>query len=561
MTIHSIRWKLSLSFAGIALLTTLALGVALLVPLRAYYQKHELAYLKGNAESIAAGLTPLFEMGAPEPEALSLHIRFLSFLSQVRVRLEDLQGNQLADSGSPQLGNALQMAAVPGVTTAFMGENIQAGGETGFVSGDLVMRIRQSPTGVMYEKVIVPEEGTPGTPAPMFPPIPAGSGVRPPQEGVRFYSTVVEGVAESAVPAEPSLVSVVPLSNTMYGFELFERAADPTARSEQVYRQPVMSQDGDQLAWVELSEGPAYGREIVTNVARGWALASLVAVLVAASAGWWISHRMSAPVVALTSVTRRMAAGELSARADLTQHDEYGALGRAFNEMAGRVEATISTLRRFAADAAHELHTPLTALRTNLELAQTTPDPKAYLTRAVEQVQRLEHLTRDLLDLSRIEGGSPELAIGPVDLKTLVERTSEPYAAQAEQAGVDFRLSLPDEEAVVRGHENLLAQAICNLLDNAVKFTPASGWVAAGVAVMEGRAVVWVEDSGIGVDPEDIPALFQRFHRGRNASGYPGSGLGLSIVKAVAEAHGGDVLVESAEGRTRFSLCLPSAEV
>lgn len=560
MKYNSIRWKLSLSFAGIALLTALALGLALLAPMRAYYRDQERAYLEGNAVSIALGLAPLYGNDQARPEDLEAHIRFLSFLAQARVRLVDMQEKLIADSGSPNLAGMVKMAALGG------GDPQMA------VSGtsDLLVRI-ESDISLPGEDPFFGQVGASEVAPVPVPPIRAQGGAVEQSEvqaeggGLRFFYSRREpdgGEVAYGVTSLPdrTLISVVPVSKTMYGFELFNGDVPRAVRSDQVLRVQVFGMNGTQVGWVELSEGPAYGRQIVDTVARGWALASLLAVIVAATAGWWISRRMSAPVTALTGVTRRMAGGDLSARANITQADEYGVLGRVFNEMAGRVEGTVLTLRRFAADAAHELHTPLTALRTNLELAQTTDDPREYLARVAEQVARLEHLTSELLDLSRIEGGSPEPEAVHLDLAQHVAHICEPFAAQAEQAGIDFRLEGTDEPVWVRGQQSRLAHAVQNLVENALKFTPPGGWVAVRLAVEGERAVLRVEDSGIGIQADDLPALFQRFHRGRNATGYPGSGLGLSIVKAVADAHGGAVRAESEPGRTRFILELPKAE-
>jgi signal transduction histidine kinase len=221
--------------------------------------------------------------------------------------------------------------------------------------------------------------------------------------------------------------------------------------------------------------------------------------------------------------------------------------------MAEQVEETVVTLRRFVSDAAHEIHTPLTALRTNLELS---PDDE-FVRRAQEQVRRLELLTEGLLDLSRIEAGG-QATRAPVALVPLVQGTSELYASQAEQAGLTFALALPDVPVTVLGDEAQLRCALGNLLDNGVKFTPQGGAVRVTLGrEADGWAALSVEDSGIGVPTDDLPHLFNRFHRGRNAAAYPGSGLGLAIVKAIAEGHGGEVTVENVAQGARFTLRLP----
>jgi len=143
------------------------------------------------------------------------------------------------------------------------------------------------------------------------------------------------------------------------------------------------------------------------------------------------------------------------------------------------------------------------------------------------------------------------------DLLEIVRDVSEPFASQAEQVSLSFASELPAGPVMVRGRTRQLRRAIANLLDNAVKFTPEGGTVNIGVRQEDDRAVVWVEDTGIGLHPDDLPALFGRFHRGRNAARYPGSGLGLAIVKAAVEAHGGRIEGSSSSGRTRFTLRLP----
>jgi signal transduction histidine kinase len=356
------------------------------------------------------------------------------------------------------------------------------------------------------------------------------------------------------------ILSQIPVVNTMYGVDLQGSAAIPAVHSNQVYRQAIISANGTLLGSVELSDGPAYGMDIVISVAFGWLISSLVGILIAAAAGWWISRRINAPILVLTDSTRRMASGDLSARATIRGQDEFGLLARSFNVMAGRVEETISALRRFVADAAHELQTPLTALRTNLELASGEAEAarlNAYLESAQGQVDRLNHLVRELLDLSRLEAGVDGQKAA-LDLAPFVEQLSEPYAAQAEQAGIELKVALPDQKVRVCGDEKQLGHAVSNLLENALKFTPAGGEVWVDLAVEDGWACLGVADTGIGIPPEDVPGLFQRFHRGHNTAGYPGSGLGLAIVQAVALAHGGQVqYVPSQPGGSRFTLRLP----
>ena len=369
----------------------------------------------------------------------------------------------------------------------------------------------------------------------------------------------IEQIERQSGPFE--FVSRLPAVGTPYGFGFNPEVASDGRRSRQVVRHPFHNEAGDLLGYVELSEGPAYGRQILESVAWGWAIAGSVAVVLAAGVGWLASRRLSGPLVSLTSITARMAEGDLSARADVVGQDELGSLAQSFNEMAGRVEETVVTLRRFASDAAHELCTPLTALRTDLELAangKTSAERRALVDRALIQLARLEALTKSLLELARIESSVSKDPDGPVDLGALAREASEPYASQAEQAGLSFHLDLGPEPLVTQGNASQLRRALGNLLDNALKFTPVGGAVRVGTRRDGEWAVLWVENTGIGVPPDDLPYLFGRFHRGRNATDHPGSGLGLAIVKSIVEGHRGQAEAENTSHGARFSLRLPA---
>ena len=255
-----------------------------------------------------------------------------------------------------------------------------------------------------------------------------------------------------------------------------------------------------------------------------------------------------------------MARGDLGVRADVDRADEIGSLAGSFNDMASTTQHTVLALRRFVADAAHELATPLTALENDLELAQGQPDEAErarLLSRAMRQAERIERLSSDLLRLSRLDAGIAPASLEEVDLVLLVRQMGDAAASRSEQAGIAFTLDLPAEGVRVRADAEGLRTAVGNLVDNALKFTPAGGSVTLGARADAGSAAVWVEDTGIGIPPDDMVGLFCRFHRGRNVSAYPGSGLGLAIVKATMDIHGGAVSAVSTPSGSRFELRLP----
>jgi signal transduction histidine kinase len=224
----------------------------------------------------------------------------------------------------------------------------------------------------------------------------------------------------------------------------------------------------------------------------------------------------------------------------------------------------VGTLRSFVSDAAHELHTPLTALQTNLELARDegkASDHTRYLERAQEQGLRLEALATGLLDLSRIEVTDHQSSFASVNLSRLLPEIAEPYASRAEQSDRIFELDLPVGEIEVMGNEMQLRQVVENLLENAIKFTHAGDTIRLSAVTQENEVIIEITDTGMGIPMDELSNIFKRFHRGRNVSNIAGNGLGLAIVKAVVEKHRGQVVVESMgpDRGSTFKVILPAS--
>jgi two-component system sensor histidine kinase MprB len=223
----------------------------------------------------------------------------------------------------------------------------------------------------------------------------------------------------------------------------------------------------------------------------------------------------------------------------------------------GALAQSIAAQRQLVADASHELRTPVTSLRTNAEMlrdAASVPDDERRMLagEVVDQAEELTGLIGDLIDLAR--GDVPDPALEDVRLDALAYESVQ----RARRHAPGLRFSLAVEPAVVEGAPERLARAINNLLDNASKHSPEGG--AVEVVLREG--VLTVRDHGPGIEPEDLPHVFDRFRRGANARGRPGSGLGLAIVRQVAEAHGGSVTLEPAPGGgTLARLVLPTVPV
>jgi signal transduction histidine kinase len=575
MNLKSIRWKLSLTYAGIALVTALAMGAVLLLTLRGYYSSQEHFYLEKNARSVSLAIAPLLLSENP-PEELGMHIKLLSFLSQIRVQLMDTEGRMVVDSGSPGQDSPLMVSALSESVRAQVDPRLSGDQSNSVPAGQAMPAIQdqvfiaKEPEGqYLFSLGISKSEPADVEKTTIDLPSPAS------REKLQFFyrqtndvlgSDSIEVAALEKQDGETSgrtLVAVIPASGTMYGFDLQPNSVSDDERSIQIVRQIIMSPEGKPLGTLTVSDGPAIGSEIIAGVARGGVVAALAAVGIAAAAGWWVSRRMSAPLTELTGSARQMSTGDLSVRASVTSKDEFGNLATAFNDMADRVQEIVGSLRSFASDAAHELQTPLTALNTNLELAAQENPESSYLSQARQQFRRLETLAANLLDLSRIESGdsieAPGAPMETVDIRSLLQSIGERYASEAEQARKMFYLEVPDQAILVAGHPDRLRRAITNLLDNALKFTPPGGMIEAGLMQEDGLVKIWVEDNGIGVPAEDQPRLFQRFHRGQNVSVFPGSGLGLAIVQAIVEKHCGLVRYEALTRGSKFWIELPLA--
>jgi len=288
----------------------------------------------------------------------------------------------------------------------------------------------------------------------------------------------------------------------------------------------------------------------------GIALAALLGRLVAGAA--------VLPLRRLTEATEHVAATQdLSSRISPSGQDELGRLASSFNAMLDALEGSMRALdasvhaqRQLVADASHELRTPVTSLRTNIEILQQSGpamDAREHarlLADVVEQIEELTLLVNDLIDLARGEQEAAQEA-EDVRLDVLVEAVAE--RARRHAPGASLELAL--EPTVVLGVPSRLERAAGNLIDNAIKHGDSTG-AAVEIALSDGE--LRVRDHGAGIAPEDLPHVFDRFYRGADARGRPGSGLGLAIVRQVAEQHGGTVSAERAPGGgTLMRLRLP----
>lgn len=314
-------------------------------------------------------------------------------------------------------------------------------------------------------------------------------------------------------------------------------------------------------------------RRVADQIGTPLAIGAFVLLLAGtALAALVIFRPAQARLRALEDAARRFGEGDLSARAPAIGGDEVSAVATAFNRMAGDLAARQAQLvdadrarRQLLADVSHELMTPLTAIRgyaETLGLPQFAP-PTSEGTRAVKVIQeegeRIERLVRDLLDLARYEAGGISLALETVSVDELFERVIDRHAQAAHDKGVTIVVDTQDADLRVTADPHRLEQAVQNLATNALRHTPPGGTVRLVASRTGGGAAIRVTDSGVGIPPEHLPHVFDRFYKTDRSRAQSGSGLGLSIVKAIVERHGGSVAVRSTPGvETTFEIVLPS---
>lgn len=325
--------------------------------------------------------------------------------------------------------------------------------------------------------------------------------------------------------------------------------------------EPVLGADGRQIGYVAWADSTRPLRDVLGTVGVSLLLGGAFVVGLALAGGLILARRALAPVADVTDTARAIAlSGDFAARVEAGgPGDEVGELAVAFNEMLAALEQNHQALQRFLGDASHQLRTPLTTIRANVDLASRADVPeddrRAILADARDEAERMGRLIADLLSLARAESGA-RLEFEPVELDALVVESVRRQA----QAAAHVRMSVSVEPAVVDGDRDRLRELIGILLDNAARYTPDGGSVTAELTIDGSRVVIRVRDTGIGLHEEDRARLFERLYRGTRARDLrpSGTGLGLAIARWIVESHGGTIeLADRTEGGTIATVTLP----
>jgi heavy metal sensor kinase len=285
-------------------------------------------------------------------------------------------------------------------------------------------------------------------------------------------------------------------------------------------------------------------------------------LIVAALFGWFMSARALRPVNELAETAQKTSASSLHLRiASRGVGDELDSLIDAFNKMMARLEENFDQVKRFSTDASHELRTPITGIRGQLEVAlmtaKNTGEYRDAVINALEDVDRLSNIVRALLMLSQAETGQIEIRQEPVELGKIAADLAEQFSIGAADENIALTWAL-EPGAVVSGDQTQLERLVTNLLANAIKYTQPGGSVSISVSHKDDSVELVVADSGIGIAPEHLPHVFERFYRVNRDHPQKGLGLGLSFVAWIVKAHRGTIDVESELGKgTTFRVTLP----
>lgn len=523
----------------LALITATVLGLLALTIVENTLERQAEQELQSNAEMIALQVGQLL-WPVPRQDDLQRLVQTAAFLGNYRVRILDAGGDVYFDSGSPGEDNQLIWVNPQQDEWLSWMQNFPSA--------------RQQGAPFLW---ILPSRGRSLT------------------ELEEFIQRDLPGASVAIIRRHSgpwgSRFSIEPSTGTRIGSDGSQQA-DPTPEIRQEVSPTVVQQavysGGRLLGYVEISGRGDFGAGALNTMRRALIFAGGSAAVLAGVLGLFISQRLSAPLRHLGDTARQMGSGDLSIRAAVTSQDEIGQLAAQFNQMASQIENSFLTLsaerdalRRFIADASHELRTPITALKNFNTLLQegAGDDPavhREFLTESQIQIERLEWITHHLLDLSRLDAGLVDLDLEICPVEELLQSTAAPFLLRAQEKGVHLQVIPLEQSLAFQCDRRRLEIALSNLLDNAVKFTETGGSVEAGARQVNDHLRIWVRDTGPGIPPQDIASVFERFYHGSHPAA--GRGLGLAIVKSVVEAHNGQIRVESKSGEgSVFSIELP----
>ena len=331
--------------------------------------------------------------------------------------------------------------------------------------------------------------------------------------------------------------------------------------------QTLLASDGEQIGYVLVSAPMAQTKNFMLRSSTLFFYVAIAVLIVSMLAASFLSRMQVRPLGQMADAARRFGRGELGVRVEESPKNtsEINDLARAFNTMVDSLESSERRRQEFVANVSHELKTPMTTIGGYIDgmLDGTIPPEKQqhYMQIVSGEVRRLSRLVRNMLDISRLQAmGVEESRMTRFDLGELMSDVIITFEQKINGKGLNVDVELPDRPVWVKAERDGITQIVYNLLDNAIKFCPQGGKLGLFLALEGGKAKVTVQNSGPTIDPNELPLLFDRFHKAdkSRSADREGWGLGLYIAKTIVGAYGGDIWATSENGVTQFNFTLPT---
>jgi heavy metal sensor kinase len=326
---------------------------------------------------------------------------------------------------------------------------------------------------------------------------------------------------------------------------------DPASQTPiRVYSMLIVDENQAPVGTLQVAQSLANLRRTLNLLFITLLIGGPLIVILAGSGGYFLAARALAPIDKITHTARKISANDLATRLDLPDtEDEVGRLAATIDSMLARLDAAFQRERQFTADASHELRTPLSAMQTiigsTLGRPRTRADYEQALTDLGDEVEQMRMLTDGLLHLARNDAARQRGRFEPVDLSILLQDVADSLRPLAEEKGLQLIERIPTTGLNLMGDPDGLVRLFANLIDNAIKYTD-QGAITLSAAAQNGDGLqVTIRDTGVGIAPEHLPHIFDRFYRVDESRSTEGIGLGLAIALETARAHGGDIAVES----------------